>query len=392
MRIKQYLLWDISFAGWFIAEVMAAHSKLSVVALLLFCIMPLLYSFIYKQLAFRPVAVFLCYFLLIVVCVINLKCGYSIAPNISMSLVQTLLKNVLFLICVGIYISNRGSEHVKDVLLNTATAASGLLLAYTLICWGSLRLRESGSVNPNVLAICDAVSILLLVVDKDKEREKRYLQIAILTLFCLLAGTRKAILGLICGLAIYSFLSAQQKASIKIIRIFGILTVTYFLLMEIPILYELIGSRFESLFLMASGEVGDGSSEVRRYFIELGWQHFLKRPLTGNGVDCFRVLPGAYGTYSHCNYIELLFGVGMIGLIIYYLPHIIILWKSVKSVIKKQQQQNSIIAISIIIMLLLFDVALVSYYSRPCLLLLVFCAYISKPEMDRPIWRRQKCY
>ena len=113
------------------------------------------------------------------------------------------------------------------------------------------------------------------------------------------------------------------------------------LLRNIPILYENLWLRFEGLFTTISGEsIDDASTQGREFFKEIAFEMFKDRPILGWGVDGFKcyirdnpIYNGYYleVTYSHCNFSELMANLGILGLIVWYVPTFFILIKGFKN-------------------------------------------------------------
>jgi O-antigen ligase len=123
------------------------------------------------------------------------------------------------------------------------------------------------------------------------------------------------------------------------------------------------------------GQDVDASTEKRINLIESGWNMFLEKPVLGWGINTFVVFHDGY--YAHNNFIELLFGVGMIGAIIYYFIYLS-LYKKAFYLLNGRERQYFII---IFTFFLFMDVILVSYYFRLYFMFVSFLlAYMKKNE------------
>lgn len=71
------------------------------------------------------------------------------------------------------------------------------------------------------------------------------------------------------------------------------------------------------------------SLEIRLEMLQIGYDLWKESPIWGNGNEAFRVLGGLDGYYSHNNYIELLCNYGALGLLLFYIPMLIVLWKAI---------------------------------------------------------------
>ena len=108
----------------------------------------------------------------------------------------------------------------------------------------------------------------------------------------------------------------------------------------------------------------DGSIRERTYFRKTGIELFKSNPIIGIGINGFRgylaSIKYRHVTYSHCNYIELLATLGIIGFLIYYLMYLVIL----KNSIKKFDANNYIklLCLSYIMVEIIFEYGFVSFY------------------------------
>ena len=140
--------------------------------------------------------------------------------------------------------------------------------------------------------------------------------------------------------------------------------------MNVPWLYTIAGSRFETMLNAVLGKtVEEGSLMSRLHYIHLGWEYFLQRPWTGYGLDCFRYLRYAYETYSHNNYIELLFSGGIIGFVLYYMPNLIMY----KGIISLSRKAINVFKVGFVIFLVqqATEYASVTYFERTPLTILI---------------------
>jgi O-antigen ligase len=81
-----------------------------------------------------------------------------------------------------------------------------------------------------------------------------------------------------------------------------------------------IFSRITILFDEVAMRGGKESSFLTRSnMIKEALSMWMDSPIWGNGNEAFRVQSG-YGSYSHCNYTELLANYGLLGLTLFYLP------------------------------------------------------------------------
>lgn len=243
--------------------------------------------------------------------------------------------------------------------------------------WGG---RFSGILdNPNGLAILLVFSLFLSLFVLDKKQH--FLKVS--TRLKYLCYTN------IC-LCLYTIFMTQSRKGI----VFGLLLVVTALLLRfsinkvlpyilsicvlllLPLFVPDILNHFEggldrirsALSLSNDVRAVDNSTIIRLYYITEGWLGFKKAPIFGHGINSFRYY---YDFYAHNNYIELLFGVGLIGFLIYYSIHASLL----RQLCKKWRQ--NIFPILFVLILLSMDVGLVSYEGKLNMLILLTLFLIS---------------
>lgn len=136
--------------------------------------------------------------------------------------------------------------------------------------------------------------------------------------------------------------------------------------MNVDFLYNTIGYRLEPLVAyLNNAEYDEASLETRSHFIEYAWINAQDSLIFGHGLDCFRLLPGAWGTYSHCNFLELLYSTGWIGLFIYYSTSISTVLKFYKYINDKYTG----LLLALLIPFLVCDYMNVTYSNRTAIII-----------------------
>ena len=204
-----------------------------------------------------------------------------------------------------------------------------------------------------------------------KTRVSKYFNLASM-LFCsymlALSGGRKYLLVSVLCLGLFLVFKDTSKA----VRILGslikagiIVGLMYMAVMNIPVLYNAIGYRLESLFSMVSGGESNISSDaLRQNLIRIGLEKWTESPLLGFGVDTFKyynLRTTGHFYYAHNNYVELLYDLGLVGFLAYYgfYLHILNQLKKLSSVYKEYK----ILGISVILGFMVWEIGAVSYYS-----------------------------
>ena len=148
----------------------------------------------------------------------------------------------------------------------------------------------------------------------------------------------------------------------------------YFLIMKIPMFYDIIGVRMEGLLAFVTGDVSsaDSSSIIRGRMIQIGLDKWMQSPIWGYGFDSFKyynqIVTGRF-YYSHNNFVELLYNEGIIGFVLYYWYYIrviMIAWKR-KAVIP---QKTRAFVISAVLSMLVYEYGAINYTSTSTMILL----------------------
>lgn len=140
-------------------------------------------------------------------------------------------------------------------------------------------------------------------------------------------------------------------------------TIAAYLIMTVPVFYETIGYRMESLVLGMLGIQKHGSSAaIRDLMRKIALEKWLESPLWGYGFDSFKFYSATvtgHKFYSHCNYTELLYNGGILYFLVYYW----IFWRMLEETLlfRKGQQKYRAFAVGTVISILLFDYGAISY-------------------------------
>lgn len=240
-------------------------------------------------------------------------------------------------------------------------------------------------VNSNIIALYLSYAlyaIFVLFFQRSKRKLVRLgvlLVCALLVYLILLTGSRKAIILLLLPFIIIPLLNKNKGKRIFLVPItVAVVVLGFYLIMYVPVLYEVLGSRVEDMINIISGTDSGGEDVSRAFLIEYGIEWFKQKPFLGHGINNFRVLSNSnwmfagYNFYAHNNYIELLVDVGIVGTVIYYNCYFYFIRK-LKGHFSDSLFNKWILVL--IIVSLSLDIALVSYYSFISNLILCMCFY-----------------
>lgn len=303
-------------------------------------------------------AVFLCFYALSMLWAVN-------AGITRVNLIATIGRTILMFYIV-IYMNDK--EKIFRVI-KLFIAAAFLNSIYLLLTYGVTAISrldgEGGAMatgwNLNAIGLMMSLAAFFIVFLFSAKKISRlkwmYIFIFVFSVFIVVVtGSRKAILMLACYLAIYYFLTRKNKMGALLIIIISCVVI-YQILMSVPVVYELVGSRVESFI---SGYFGSGaysaSDRTRVYMMDVGGELIRQKPWFGHGMANFKVLYPS-GQYSHNNYIELLVGMGVFGTVIYYFGYAKLLWTSIRNT----DAIFSKCIITLVVTLLVTEFGLVSY-------------------------------
>lgn len=303
----------------------------------------------------------------------NILIGNVIDAGVARTMVVSLVLNFLMLYAIVQYIYMKND--IQQVLKITELGVFTTALVVVVLSLGSItqgRLGDATEMNANTLAMLCAYGFVLVMylhrIGSATTREC-WFKLAFYMLVVLLTGSRKGLIMIAIAVAVVQLLVDRRKllknGLIAVSAAVGI----YFLIMNVEVLYNIVGVRVEGLIdLLTEGTTQDNSLKSRQQLIEIGLSYIKEKPWTGYGYGCYRMFPrvlaiseGDEGYYSHNNFIELLAGGGIIGLLLYYIPLIYLLVRLLK---KNKLDISMPYLLAILVSRLAMDYARVSYYSR----------------------------
>ena len=195
-------------------------------------------------------------------------------------------------------------------------------------------------------------------VTQKQFRTSHMLLFALLFLFSVTSGSRKAILSVLVGAPLFLLLNNRKSTGDMIVKIALVVAVALFLLSQLDFTRGL-WQRLSTLWTESDVAVGE-SDEMRNQMIRKAVQGWWQSPLWGHGFNTFTV-HGGFDTYSHCNYAEILFNTGLIGLLLTYGPRILLLIGYAKNV-KRWYDPFASFIFTVAILITAFEYACVTYY------------------------------
>lgn len=316
----------------------------------------------------------------------QIKSGVAVYYDVAQIKVNTLIKCLIinwavfnfivlihdFIRVLRIYVYAVFIGVITLFIIGWRTLLAGRFLLYTSIYF----LGAKADVHSNGVGIVAAIALIITVYLYIKKNKFRCFMISSVLLACVfLTGSRKSIVLAAAGVfLLILYLYPRKKLRKMIIGGSGIL-LGLLLLMEVPYLYKIAGSRIENTIdYFLTGKTKEASMSTRNRLVETGIKYINKRPETGYGLDNFREITNPSRLYAHNNYIEILFSSGFIGFAIYYSKYILLLFRQRFLKLKKGSDEY-ITAKMLLWLFFLFSVLeywVVTYYERDILIIHVF--------------------
>lgn len=361
----------VLFGLLILCELALAYSMISRIALVLFVGMVFVCSFRIRWSFFLTG-----YAAFTLFSFFNIFTGHAASESEAMAMTRTLLLNLLFLMAMTNfckYIGDSGKIlQIYKWIVICVTVVCLPVGIYGNLSTGTRALKILG-INVNELAM-QAAFVSLIQIDElvhasgARQKIRGIILLVLLVGMILISGSRKGLLIPLIGVYIMLCFNKPRRFLIYTLAILAGCAVVLYLMLNVDSLYTLIGFRVEALLQYLSGETfTEASLASRSKLIQLGWESAKNSPFWGHGVNCYHLLPGAFNTYSHSNYIEILYSLGWTGLVLYYLPY---LWGllQVPNAVKTDRRGTALVT-AILVPLLICEYMNVTYFTRLSLIL-----------------------
>lgn len=272
------------------------------------------------------------------------------------------------------------------------------ILYYTNNLFTDERIGGSFTGNSNTFALFMMVAFfftswLFLYYEKNKYKKLIAGVIMIMDLITVfLSGARKSVIACMIYIVLLFLYKKDKKGRRHIIRNTILISLVLFyvwnLMINNPYLYEVVGNRMQSLINQLLGNevmIKGSSSYLREEYRQAAIVGWLKSPIWGHGYDSFHfynAVVNGHDVYSHNNFTEILYNLGIIGFIIYYFEYFKLLVLGFKSKI------SSVKAITIAGMIGIFltEYGQVEYNSCIIMIFLFILYKLNALEKDNQIY------
>ena len=301
----------------------------------------------------------------------------ALDPSVALSRSFDIVK--IFCMLIVLYMCFQREESV-DSLLKIGMWTGYIVCFYTVYYYGldyfinvlssSARIAND-ALNANTVGLLGANAIVMTVYYMMYEKPQWWNIIALPTLGILAAtGSRKALVFVVIGIVFLfvfkSFRSSNIANSlVKLLAYLGILLVIFIGILQLPIFSEVL-ERMSSMVDAFTGTGGDSSAIIRMALVDIGWDLFHQSPLIGVGINNPSVYTysifGRENYYLHNNYIELLAGTGIVGVITYYSMYVYLVYNMIRY--HDFHSNEYVMVFILLISQLVMDMGLVSYESK----------------------------
>lgn len=274
--------------------------------------------------------------------VCSLSIFWSAAPDRTFARVQSLVVMACFYFFLQSYLLAEGKTRERTQFLCQVIVVSAAFAAVYLLLQSDW--REGVRVNQivgdsNQSSAYFAYSMPVAMFCASKRIIPRVLvvlQIGLAASAILVSGSRSGLIAALIAIATYWMILQKDKRSAFLKAALGLVFIAagaglllHFILTN-PIAHEIIGRRLESIVQILGGEqsaINERSYYERNDLRQLGFALWFQSPIFGHGINTFGYFAQSSirDTFSHNNYVELLEGVGVVGCLLYYSQHVMII-------------------------------------------------------------------
>ena len=301
----------------------------------------------------------------------------AIEPSVALSRSFDIVK--IFFMLIILYMCYQDKKSV-DTLLKIGMWTGYIVCFYTVYFYGldyfitvlssSARIAND-ALNANTVGLLGANAIVMTLYYMLYDRPRWWNIIALPTLGILAAtGSRKALVFVVVGTVLLFVFKSLRSANVvnSIVKIIGsllALTLVGIAVLQLPMFSEVL-DRMSSMVDAFSGTGGDSSTIIRMALVDIGWDLFYQSPITGVGVNNPSVFTyfvyGKENYYLHNNYIELLAGTGVIGLLAYYSMYLYIAYNLIRY--RNFHSNEYVMVLILFLSQIVMDMGMVSYESK----------------------------
>jgi len=382
--ISRDSLWTIALVIFFAVKLNYDWNRSAIIWYGSLAVLLVAYMFVYNgrfRLTLSPFFVwFLSFMVLGVISIL-----WSVSAPVGVVIIKDLviLFAVLFLIQLSVGYGYKINTLLKSYFIATLANMVYVFLTVDIEQLGEVQLGvgliEGWNGNAIGLMAAQGALIGIYLFSQYKSKLTKIILLAgviSLSIMTMYTGSRTAFIVLVVGAVLYFWIRHPTKLFRNIIITLLVVCIAFYLIMNVEVFYNVLGSRFEGLFALFGGEgTVDGSADIRNVFIENGIKWFSENPILGYGIGNYSELNGmATGrfTYAHNNFIEIAVDLGVIGVFLYYSVYIYLVVKLFKNA--RNNSMYSLLFASLVASLI-SHYGNVAYYELYQNLLLLLCFF-----------------
>lgn len=248
------------------------------------------------------------------------------SESVKNTLQGNYITNAIQAIILVTFITYRIRDKDDLLMMVRLLVAAGLYAAVVLYmrtpssAWGSERVGEALGLNQNTVGMNNAyLALFCLFLLHYKKSPLAITGVIAFVTIALFSGSRKAFLIIVLGVLLFeTFSHGGFKGLAAGLIALAAVYLLYQLVMTVPAFYDVLGYRIERL--LNNGV--DGSAAERQWYREYAFSMWANRPLFGYGFNGFLTQMQAinywHQAYCHCNQLELLADLGVVGFLLYY--------------------------------------------------------------------------
>ena len=228
--------------------------------------------------------------------------------------------------------------------------------------------------NPNAIGVYAIIgistSLYLFLFSKIKLRFLLVIPIGTSLLVGLTTGSKSFFISFLFMVLVFFFFKFKNHKLIYLLIVAGLIGVSV-LVLSLPFM-STIRDRLLKAFgtISGTGARVDTSTVERVLWMDYGFFLGAKKIIFGYGVGGFAIYSGV-GTYTHSNFSEILCDFGVIGLLLFYAPMVILFIKAITN-----RKIDKAFVITFFLYYLLANFSSVYYYKKIYYLILAFLYYL----------------
>lgn len=252
-------------------------------------------------------------------------------------------------------------------------------------------LLGNANIFATMLMTSSIYTIWLLMYQDCSKFRKSLLLVCLITEYIgmFLSGGRKYIVVPVIFLYILMLHKQDRNGRKHFIKytliIAAVIGIIWNIIMKVPMFYDVIGSRMESYLLFLGGDTShaDGSSRIRSQMIEIGLQKWQESILWGYGFDSFKYFNESvtgHFYYSHNNFVEMLYNLGIIGFIAYYSYYIKLLFASYNGKNRISLSARAF-SVAMVISMMIYEYGAINYTTTSTMIMFFFASTMLQDEL-----------